>query len=227
MSGDRGDRQMARGSRVALVSHGTRATTSVARFKGVEIRMGHSSRCRILLAVVALLASASLSHAQDSKAAFCAGGGFVKPADVDGTVYLTGGFSLKVAPTVAVEPEFSYWKKSDGVEDLIRLGVSDTTIGASVVFRPAIAGPVGVHLGVGPSVHFAKLSASLVGMSGSDTQTKLGGQAFVGADIRVSQPVWLFATARYDLVAEPDWGDEIGSANISAFKVYGGLRVNF
>jgi hypothetical protein len=146
----------------------------------------NSMRCslfgKILVSAVLVVASANASHAQDSKAGFFAGAGYLKASDVDGgSPDLTGGFSFKVAPTIALEPEFGYWKKSEGVEDFARVGISDTTFGANLVFRPAIEGPVGVHLGVGPSVHLAK----------------------------------------------PEWGEDVGAINISSFRVYGGLRVNF
>jgi len=180
----------------------------------------------VLAAVVAVLCIAGVARAEGSKASLFAGAGYVSPKDVDGTGYFTGGFRLNVTEALAVEPELGYWKKSAGVENLLRVGLSDTMVGANLVFRPAMDGPVGVYLGGGPALHLVKLSASVVGISDSETKSCFGGQAFVGADFKLSRPVWLFATVRYDIVSKANWNDEL-EVNVSGFKIYGGIRVNF
>ena len=180
----------------------------------------------VLAAVVAVFCIAGVARAEGSKASFYAGAGYINPKDVDGTVHFTGGFRLNVTEALSVEPEFGYWKKSAGVEDFLRVGLSDATVSANLVFRPAMNGPVGVYLGGGPALHLVKFSASVVGISDSETKTCFGGQAFVGADFKLSRPVWLFATARYDIVSKANWSDAL-EADVSGFKVYGGIRVNF
>ncbi len=180
----------------------------------------------VLAVVVALFCVAGVARAEGPKASLFGGAGYVNPKDVEGTAYFTGGFRLNVTEALAVEPEFGYWKRSEGLEELLRVGLSDTTVSANLVFRPAMKGPVGVYLGGGPALHLVKLSASFLGISDSETKSCFGGQAFVGADFKLSQPVWLFATARYSITSKGNWGDEV-EADVSGFKVYGGLRVNF
>jgi opacity protein-like surface antigen len=182
----------------------------------------------ILLGVMALGVMAASSQAEEKKGNFFVGAGYVKPADVDnGTAYFTGGLQFKVGATVAVEAEGGYWEKTEGIEDFYSTNLSDVTIGMNLVFRPNMEGPFGVYLGVGPAVHLVKLDISFVGITASETKTLFGGSAFLGADFKVSQPVSVFATARYDVAGKSNWGEELRELNISGFKAYAGLRIHF
>lgn len=180
----------------------------------------------IVVCLAVLLGAAASGMAQDSGNAWV-GAGFMDPKDIDsGVLYLAGGFRLNLGKTIAVEPEVGYWKKSEGDEDIISADMSDTMVGINFLFRPQTDGAIGFYVGGGPAMHFVKLGVSLVGVSDSETKTVFGGQGLAGLDIYLSDPVWLFATARYDFVAKANW-EGIGEADVSGFKIYGGVRINF
>ena len=174
------------------------------------------------LVALAVVTFALASVPADAGSNVFVGAGYVWPADVDGTAYVTGGIRIKAGP-VAIEPEVGYWKKSEGVEDLVRISLSDLSFGANLVFAPDLTGKVGVYFGAGAALHRLKLTGTLIGISESASENKFGAQGFAGIDFKLSDPVWLFATGRYDYVTKVKGLD----LSLSGFKVYGGLRINF
>lgn len=164
---------------------------------------------------------------KEPQVSFFAGAGYAKPADLEGgTAFFTGGFRINLSETIALEPEFGYWKKSAGLQDSAGVGLDDAMVGLNVVVGSRKE-RLGVYCGAGPSLHMSKLSAAVLDVSASETSMEFGGQAFVGADFKVSKPVWLFLSARYEAVAQHSWGDGALKASVSGLKGYGGLRLLF
>lgn len=171
---------------------------------------------------------AGSAWAAESGNSIYAGAGYAKPKDLEsGATYFTGGLEFGLAGGVGLQAEFGYWKKSEGLEEFLQVGVDDKMVGLNLIVRPETKGSVGVFLGAGAAVHMVKLSASVLGISDSDTKTVVGGQALGGIDLKVSDDFGLFATVRYEVNGKPDWGGAIGQPDISGFKAYGGIRVHF
>lgn len=144
------------------------------------------------------------------------GAGYVDPSDIGGTAWFTGNVRFKVTESVAIEPEFGYWKKSESIPGLIDASVEDINVGANVLYLVPAGEKVLVSLGGGVGAHFLKGAVGVLGFEESDTETKFGGNIQAGLDFKVAENVALFANVRYDLVSD-----------FNQFKVYGGVRFGF
>ena len=151
------------------------------------------------------------------------GFGLVDP-DGDVETYLTAGLRIRLgdhdrevsrASTGGIrgylEPEVGYWE-SDTTTDTL-LGVN--LIGL-VPFRA-----VDYHFGVGVGYHFFDVDVfdAGAGRTISQSDERLGMNAQFGIDLRMTDTLSLFGTARFDLVEDSD--DEVQD------KLYLGLRFNF
>lgn len=144
------------------------------------------------------------------------GAGYVDPSDIGGTAWFTGNVRIKVAESVAVEPEVGYWKKTESIPGLLDVSVEDINVGANVLYLVPAGDKVVASLGGGIGAHFLKGAVGALGFEESDTETKFGGNIQAGLDLKVAENVALFANARYDLVSD-----------FNQFKVYGGVRFGF
>jgi hypothetical protein len=176
---------------------------------------------RNLAALVFLIAACAASLAEAQERTVGIGIGYVKPSDVDGTIWFTGNVHFKVANNTVVEPEVGYWNKTSTF--LLQQGraivpvdvsVSDFNLGANLLYLPPSHGS-SVHfaIGAGLGVHFIKGAVGVLGLTDSDSATKFGAHLLAGATFGHAKGMRFFANARYDLVSD-----------ISQFKIYGGVR---
>lgn len=163
------------------------------------------------MALFALLAAGCLpAAAQDTTLGL--GVGYVKPSDVDGTLWLTANVQFKVAENVVVEPEAGWWKKSASFPGIFDVSIEDFDAGANVLYRSPGEG-VRFTVGAGVGAHFLKAKAGILGFSDSDTETKVGAHLLAGVEFGGAASVRFFVNGRYDLVSD-----------LNQFKIYGGVR---
>ena len=143
---------------------------------------------------------------------FGVGVGVVKPEDVDSTFYLNAHLRYHLTDALALEPEFGYWTKTQGLEGLIEASVSDTSVGGNLIFVLP-SSPLGFFVGAGLGAHILKGELNILGITGSDSETKLGVHLLGGLEYALSETLGVFTTARYDIVSD-----------INQFKIYGGVR---
>jgi hypothetical protein len=165
-----------------------------------------------VLFVTAAIASSS-AWAEDRTLGI--GLGFVKPSNVDGTVWFTANMHFKVAENVVVEPELGYWKKSMSFPPILDVSISDFDAGANLLYvaPPSKSSSIRLSAGAGLGVHFLSGQAGVLGFTTSDSSTKLGAHLLAGATFGRSKSLRFFANARYDIVSD-----------LSQFKHSGGVR---
>jgi hypothetical protein len=170
---------------------------------------------RMLATLVFLIVASSASSlwAQDFRS-IGLGLGYVKPSNVDGTIWFTANAHIKLAEKTVLEPELGYWKKSMSFPPLLDVSISDFNLGANVLYRPPSHNTsVRFSVGGGLGLHFLSGQAGVLGFSGSDSATKLGVHLLAGATFGRSASLRYFANARYDIVSD-----------FNQFKIYGGVR---
>ena len=167
---------------------------------------------RILAAFVLVAAAGGASPAWAQDRTFGLGVGLVKPSDVDGTIWFTGNAQFKVAKDIVVEPEIGFWKKSASFLNVVEASIRDVDVGANVLYittRKSVRLSVGAGLGM----HFLTGQAGVLGLTDSDSSTKIGFHILAGLVFGQAKSMHFFANARYDLVSD-----------INQFKLYGGVR---
>jgi hypothetical protein len=169
---------------------------------------------RILATLVFLIVASSVSSLWAQDRSIGLGLGYVKPSDVDGTIWFTANAHFKLAEKAVLEPELGYWKKSMSFPSLLDVSISDFNLGANVLYRPpSHNSSVRLSVGGGLGLHFLSGKAGVLGFSASDSATKLGVHLLAGATFGRSASLRYFANARYDFVSD-----------LNQFKLYGGVR---
>ncbi len=169
---------------------------------------------RILATLVLLTAASSASSLWAQDRSIGIGLGYVKPSDVDGTIWFTANGHFKVADNAVVEPELGYWKKSMSFPPLLDVSIADFNVGANVLYLPpSHRSSVRFSAGAGLGLHFLTGKAAVLGFGASDSATKLGFHLLAGAVFGRSKSIRYFANARYDFVSD-----------FNQFKLYGGVR---
>ncbi len=164
---------------------------------------------RILAAFVLVAAAGGASPAWAQDRTFGLGVGFVKPKDVDGTIWFTGNAQFKVAKDIVVEPEIGFWKKTASVSGVVDVSIRDLDIGANALYT-TVRKSLNISVGAGLGAHLLK---GVLGSTDSDSSTKLGFHLLGGLVFGHAKSMHFFANARYDLVSD-----------INQFKLYGGVR---
>ena len=128
------------------------------------------------------------------------GAGQVKPQGVNSTVVLSGELRLGLSRHFALQPDLSYWKRSESVSG-VSVSASDFSFGVTaVVLLPA--GRVRFFAGLGPSIHNIGGDVDYYGLSvASDSLTRIGLGVLGGLDVEISRSVAFFVAARYDWVS--------------------------
>jgi hypothetical protein len=176
----------------------------------------------MLIAVAALLWGAGTAAAAESSLGI--GLGYVKPKDVESTLFLTGDFRFHLSNTFALAPEFTYWKKSQSAAGLTA-SLEDIQLGLNLVAVLAAGRSVELFFGAGGGLHNFTGNLALRGVSAaSDSASKGGLDAFGGIDFKAGDSLRFFVAARYDRVLglEGDRSDRLDQA-----KFYGGFRIRF
>ena len=162
-------------------------------------------------ALFAVLAGSALPvAAQDTTLGL--GVGYVKPSDVDGTVWFTANVQFKVAENLVVEPEAGWWKKSASFPGILDVSIEDLNVGANILYGSP-GESVRFTVGAGVGAHFLKGAVGILGFSDSETETKIGAHLLAGLEFGGSKSVRFFVNGRYDLVSD-----------LNQFKIYGGVR---
>ena len=167
---------------------------------------------RILAAFVLVAAAGGASPAWAQDRTVGLGVGFVKPSDVDGTIWFTGNAQFKVAKDIVVEPEIGFWKKTASFPGVVDVSVRDLDIGANALYT-TVRKSLNISVGAGLGAHLLKGEVGVLGLTDSDSSTKIGFHILAGLVFGQPKSMHFFANARYDLVSD-----------INQFKVYGGVR---
>ncbi|HKC12514.1 MAG TPA: outer membrane beta-barrel protein [Vicinamibacteria bacterium] len=169
---------------------------------------------RILATLVFLVLAGSASSLWAQDRSIGLGIGYVKPSNVDGTLWFTANAHFKLAERVVLEPELGYWTKTMSFAPILDISISDFNLGANVLYRPpSHNSSVRFSVGAGLGLHFLSGKAGVLGFTASDSATKLGVHLLAGATFGSSPSLRYFADARYDFVSD-----------LNQFKIYGGVR---
>ncbi|HXB55989.1 MAG TPA: outer membrane beta-barrel protein [Vicinamibacteria bacterium] len=169
---------------------------------------------RMLATLVFLIVAGSVSSSWAQDRSIGLGVGYVKPSNVDGTIWFTANAHFKLAERVVLEPELGYWTKTMAFPPILDVSISDFNLGANVLYRPpSHNASVRFSVGAGLGLHFLSGKAGVLGFTASDSATKLGVHLLAGATFGRSPSLHYFANARYDIVSD-----------LSQLKVYGGVR---
>jgi hypothetical protein len=167
---------------------------------------------RILATLVFLIVASSVSPLWAQDRSIGLGLGYVKPSDVDGTIWFTANIHFKVAEKAVLEPELGYWSGSLSASPDV--SIKDFNVGVNLLYLPPSHGSsVRFSAGAGLGLHFLSGQAGVLGFSASDSATKIGFHLLAGATFGRSRSLRYFANARYDLVSD-----------FNQFKLYGGVR---
>ncbi len=164
---------------------------------------------RILASFVLVAAAGGASPAWAQDRTFGLGVGYVKPSDVDGTIWFTANAQYKVAKDFVVEPELGFWKKTASFPGLLDVSIRDLDVGANALYT-TVRKSLNISVGAGLGAHLLK---GVLGSTDSDSSTKLGFHLLGGLVFGHAKSMHFFANARYDLVSD-----------INQFKLYGGVR---
>ncbi len=167
---------------------------------------------RILAAFVFVSAVGGVSSAWAQDKTFGLGVGFVKPSDVDGTVWFTANAQYKVAKDILVEPELGFWKKTASFGNLLDVSIRDLDLGANALYTTTRKS-LNISVGAGLGAHLLKGAVGVLGFTDSDSSTKIGVHFLAGVVLGHAKSAHFFANARYDVVS-----------NLNQFKLYGGVR---
>jgi Outer membrane protein beta-barrel domain len=169
---------------------------------------------RMLATLVFLIVAGSASSLWAQDRSIGLGLGYVKPSNVDGTIWFTANAHFKLREKVVLEPELGYWRKSMSFPPLVDVSISDFNLGGNVLYRPpSHNSSVRFSVGGGLGLHFLSGKAAVLGFGASDSATKVGVHLLAGATFGQSPSLRYFANARYDVVSD-----------FSQFKIYGGVR---
>src|SRR5258708_9745626 len=125
------------------------------------------------LVFLVLAGSASSLWAQDRSIGL--GIGYVKPSNVDGTLWFTANAHFKLAEKVVLEPELGYWSKTLSFPPILDISISDFNLGANVLFRPpSHNNSVRFSVGAGLGLHFLSGTAAMLALPSSHDATNHG-----------------------------------------------------
>ena len=167
---------------------------------------------RILASFVLVAAAGGASPAWAQDRTFGLGVGYVKPSDVDGTIWFTANAQYKVAKDFVVEPELGFWKKTASFPGLLDVSIRDLDVGANALYT-TVRKSRNISVGAGLGAHLLKGQVGVLGFSDSDSSTKIGVHLLAGVVFGHAKSMHFFANARYDLVSD-----------LNQFKLYGGVR---
>ena len=175
----------------------------------------------LALGTLAFLATTPAGAQEQGALGF--GLGFVKPEDIDSTLWVTANYRFRLTDRLVLEPEVGVWKKTEGDEDVAEVSLRDLNFGANVLYVAQSGGQTKLWGGAGLGAHILKGELLLGGAIGSesDSETKLGIHLLAGADHRLQDSLDLFGSLRYDLVSLE------GDSNLNQLKFYAGLRWRF
>jgi len=150
--------------------------------------------------------------------------GYVKANRVDATLFFNGNFRFHLSKRFAMEPEFSYWRKSQTALGFTA-SIEDLQFGANLLLVLPVGRNLEVFGGGGGGLHQITGNLAAGGVSGvSDSITQGGLDLQVGADVKASDGLSFFVGARHDWVLGLSGDDP---RRLDQAKFFGGFRVRF
>jgi hypothetical protein len=150
--------------------------------------------------------------------------GYVKPKRIEATLFFNGNFRFHLSRRFALEPEFSYWRKSSSAL-AVTASLEDLQFGANLLAVVPVGRTVEVFGGGGGGLHQITGNLAAGGNNAvSDSITQGGVDLQAGADVKASGGLSFFLGARYDWVLGLSGADP---RRLDQMKFFGGFRVRF
>jgi opacity protein-like surface antigen len=148
--------------------------------------------------------------------------GMSRTHDIDPTFFFTARARWYFNNYVSIEPDFGYWKSNKAGQvcnagKCTDLALRDADAGLSLVINDPLWERAALYFGGGIAAHMRKGDISATEQK---SQTRFGGQAFVGLDYHITDTLGLDIGVRTDLVRRKDNSAE------HQLKIFAGLRIN-